>query len=72
MRTASIIISSSSSIVIIIIIITIALMIEAVRTSETSAYFNETTRRYNTEYQHLHTGRRENLKSHKLVFVCRL
>jgi hypothetical protein len=39
-------------------------MIEAVRTSETSVYFNETTRRYIIESCHLHTRRRENLKSH--------
>jgi hypothetical protein len=39
-----------------------ALMIETVRTSETSVHFNETTRRYIPGY--LHTRRRENLKSH--------
>jgi hypothetical protein len=31
-----------------------ALMMEAVRTSETSIYFNETTRRYIPEGCHLH------------------
>jgi len=40
------------------------LMMEAVRTSETSVYFHETTRRYVPESCHLHTRRRENLKSH--------
>jgi hypothetical protein len=30
------------------------LIMEAVRTSETSVYFNETTRRYNPEGCHLH------------------
>jgi hypothetical protein len=42
----------------------IALMMEAARTSETlvnSSY--QTTRRYNPEDSHLHTRRRENLKS---------
>jgi hypothetical protein len=38
---------------------------EAARTSETSVYFNETTRRYILENSKLHTRRRENLKSHK-------
>jgi hypothetical protein len=39
-------------------------MMEAVRTSETSVYLNETTRRYIPEDSKLHTRRRENLKSH--------
>jgi hypothetical protein len=39
-------------------------MMEAVRTSKTSVYLNETTRRYILESSHLHTRRRENLKSH--------
>jgi len=39
-------------------------MMEAVRTSETSANFNLTTRRYIPEDSKLHTRRRENLKSH--------
>jgi hypothetical protein len=43
----------------------IALMIEAVRISETSVYFNETTRRYSC---YRHTRRRENLKYQKLGF----
>jgi hypothetical protein len=43
----------------------ITLMMDAVHTSETSVYFNETTRRYIAESYHLHIRRRENLKSHK-------
>jgi hypothetical protein len=39
------------------------LMMEAARTSETSLNFYQTTRRYNPEDSHLHTRRRENLKS---------
>jgi hypothetical protein len=41
----------------------IALMMEAVRMSETSMYLKETTRRHIPEGYHLHTRRRENLKS---------
>jgi hypothetical protein len=41
----------------------IALMKEAARTSETSVYFYQTARRNNPEDSHLHTRRRENLKS---------
>jgi hypothetical protein len=41
----------------------IALMMEAVRNSYTSVYFNETTRRYILESRRLHTCRRQNLKS---------
>jgi len=37
---------------------------EAVRSSETSVCSNETTRRYIPEGSHLHTRRRDNLKSH--------
>jgi hypothetical protein len=40
-------------------------MMEAVRTAETSAHFNVTTRRYIPEDCKLHTRRRENLKSDK-------
>jgi hypothetical protein len=40
-------------------------MMEAVCTSETSVYFNDTTRRCIPECCHLHTRRCENLKSHK-------
>jgi hypothetical protein len=40
-------------------------MVEAVGTTEMSVNFRETTRRcYNPEDSHLHTRRRENLKSH--------
>jgi hypothetical protein len=46
----------------------IALMMHAVRTSETSVNFNVTTRRYISEDSKLHTRRRENLKSYK--FLC--
>jgi hypothetical protein len=42
----------------------IALMMEAVQTSETSVNFYRTARRYNPEDHHLHTHRRENLKSY--------
>jgi hypothetical protein len=38
-------------------------------TSETSVYFYETTRRYMPESCHVHTGRRENFKSHALRIV---
>jgi hypothetical protein len=43
----------------------LALMMEEVRTCETSVYFNETTRRYIPEGCNLHIRRLENLKSHK-------
>jgi hypothetical protein len=43
-----------------------ALMMEAASTSETSVNFHQTTRRNNPEDSHLHTRRRENLKSDKL------
>jgi hypothetical protein len=43
----------------------IALMKDAVRTSETTAYFDETARRCIQEGYHLHTRRRKKLKSHK-------
>jgi hypothetical protein len=42
----------------------IVLLMEAVQTSETSIYFNKTTRRYIPEGFHHHIHRRENLKSH--------
>jgi hypothetical protein len=38
-------------------------MMEAASTSETSANFYQTTRRNNPHDSHLHTRRRENLKS---------
>jgi hypothetical protein len=37
---------------------------EAASTSETSVNFYQTTQRNNPEDSHLHTRRRENLKSH--------
>jgi hypothetical protein len=43
----------------------ITLMMDAAHTSETSVYFNETTRRYIPEGYHLHIRRRENLNSHR-------
>jgi hypothetical protein len=42
----------------------IALMMETARTSETLVNFYQTTQRYNPEDSHLHTHRRENLKSY--------
>jgi hypothetical protein len=42
----------------------IVLMMEAVRTSETSVNFNVTTWRYIPEDSKLHTRHRESLKSH--------
>jgi hypothetical protein len=55
----------------------IALMMEAVRTSETSVKIYLTTRQYIPEDSELHTRRRENLKSHTLwarsfLSVCRV
>jgi hypothetical protein len=47
----------------------IALMMEAAKTSETLVNFYQTTRRYNPEDSHLHTHRRENLKSY-LCNMC--
>jgi hypothetical protein len=44
--------------------IVIAVMMEVVRTSETSVYFNETAWCNIPEGHHLHTRCRENLKSH--------
>jgi hypothetical protein len=41
-------------------------MMEAAATSETSVNFYQTTRRNNPEDNHLHSRRRENLKSHKV------
>jgi hypothetical protein len=42
-------------------------MMEAARTSETLVQLYQTTRCYNPEDSHLHTHRRENLKSHLKV-----
>jgi hypothetical protein len=39
-------------------------MMEAARTSETLVQLYQTTRCYNPEDSHLHTHRRENLKSY--------
>jgi hypothetical protein len=47
----------------------IALMMEAVSTSETSKNFHQTTRRNIQHDSHLHTRLRENLKSQKLLMV---
>jgi hypothetical protein len=41
-----------------------ALMMEVASSSETSVNFYQTTRRYNPEDSHLHSRRRENLKSY--------
>jgi hypothetical protein len=38
----------------------------AASTSETSVNFYQTTRRNNPEYSHLHSRRRENLRSHQI------
>jgi hypothetical protein len=45
-------------------------MTEAASTFKTSVNFYETTRRYISEDSHFHTRRRENLKSHKVVYFC--
>jgi hypothetical protein len=47
-----------------VVLFIIVLMMEAVRNSEMSVYFNSTTQRCIPESCHLHTRRRENLKSH--------
>jgi hypothetical protein len=44
-------------------------MMEAARTSETSVDIQLRTRQYNPEDSELHTGRSENLKSHKVIRV---
>jgi hypothetical protein len=49
------------------IVTSCSLMMEAASTSETSVNFYQTTRRYNREDSHLHTRRRENLKSHNFT-----
>jgi mannose/fructose-specific phosphotransferase system component IIA len=51
--------------------INITLIMDAVSTSKTSVNFYQTTRRNIAEDSHLHTCRRENLKSH-LEFDCSL
>jgi hypothetical protein len=45
----------------------VALMMAAVSTSETSVLFNKTTPRTISEDCHLHSRRRQNLKSHKMT-----
>jgi hypothetical protein len=45
------------------------LMIEAVHTSETSVYSNETTRRYIPGGSDVHTVYHENLKSHRNKYI---
>jgi hypothetical protein len=49
----------------------IALMMETAKTSETLVNLYQSTRRYNPEDSHLHTHRRENLKSY-LLFALNL
>jgi hypothetical protein len=44
-------------------------MIEAACTSETLVSFNQTTRCNNPEDSHLHTPRRENVKSHWFLML---
>jgi hypothetical protein len=46
-----------------------ALVKEAVCYSETSVYFNDTTRRYIPESYHLQSRRRQNLKSHNIFLA---
>jgi hypothetical protein len=57
-------------------LVEIALMIEAVSTSKKSVNFYEATQRNIPEDSHLHTRRRENLKSHnaygKYVYLSQL
>jgi hypothetical protein len=49
----------------------VKLTVATVRTSETSVYFNESTRRYIPEGCHLHNRRSENLKSHTFIsYLC--
>jgi hypothetical protein len=45
----------------------IALVMEAVQTSETLVNLHQSTRRYNPEDSHLRTHRRENLKPHNIT-----
>jgi hypothetical protein len=50
-------------------IIIALMMMEAARTSEASVNFYQNARRNNLEDSHLHTRRRENLKSHYIYFT---
>jgi hypothetical protein len=50
--------------------VVITVMIEAVSAFETSVNFYQTTRRDIPEDGHLHTRRRENLKSHSGFYYC--
>jgi hypothetical protein len=47
-------------------------MMEAVCTSKTSVYSNQTTRHYTPEGSHLHTRRRQNPKSNIQEYICLL
>jgi hypothetical protein len=47
-------------------------MMEAARTSETLVKLYQTTRCYNPEDSHLHTHRRENLKSYEVYVITEL
>jgi hypothetical protein len=47
----------------------VTLMMERVSTSETSIHFYETKRHYSPEGYHLHTHRREHLKSHSALYL---
>jgi hypothetical protein len=49
---------------------TIALMMEAASTFETSVNFYQTSLRNHPEDSHLHTLRRGNLKSHSINIIC--
>jgi hypothetical protein len=48
----------------------IALMMEAASTCETTINFHQTAWRSNPEDSHVHTRRRENLKSHQEIPFC--
>jgi hypothetical protein len=46
----------------------ITMIMKAVRTYETSVYFNETTRRYISEDYRLYTHHRQNIKSQQIKY----
>jgi hypothetical protein len=52
-----------------VVSIAVNMKMTAISTYETSEYFSETTLRYISESYHLHTRRRENLKSHSSVNI---